>query len=323
MPPGPVPPGFRADLPRWQHLVSPPWLAALLQQQAVPAAPQADWHLLEVGCDAHAAYASGHIPQARYLDTAQCEHLPFWNAHPVPVLQRLWQACGIGPHSCVILYGRNSLAAARLALLLLASGVADVRLLDGGLAAWQHAGLGLVRGASGPWPKTPTSGPWPASPPAYLLDTAGARALLARPDAALVSIRSRAEYLGQTSGYPYIAARGEIAGALWGHAGADGDVNSMADYQDAQGRMRAAAHIARLWQAAGITPAQQIGFYCGTGWRAALAFFYAWLMGWPRIAVYDGGWFAWSSDLANPVICRRPARPLRPQSSPVPQSLPI
>jgi len=24
-------------------------------------------------------------------------------------------------------------------------------------------------------------------------------------------------------------------------------------------------------------------------------------MGWPRISVYDGGWFEWSSDPENPV----------------------
>ena len=41
--------------------------------------------------------------------------------------------------------------------------------------------------------------------------------------------------------------------------------------------------------------------YCGTGWRGSEAFFNAWLMGWPRVAVYDGGWFEWSRDPANPV----------------------
>ncbi|MEJ2247847.1 MAG: rhodanese-like domain-containing protein, partial [Acidobacteriota bacterium] len=42
-------------------------------------------------------------------------------------------------------------------------------------------------------------------------------------------------------------------------------------------------------------------FYCGTGWRASEAFFYAYLMGWERISVYDGGWFEWSLDARNPV----------------------
>jgi thiosulfate/3-mercaptopyruvate sulfurtransferase len=45
-------------------------------------------------------------------------------------------------------------------------------------------------------------------------------------------------------------------------------------------------------------------FYCGTGWRASLAFFYAWLMNWQRIGVYDGGWCEWSGDPANPVVRR-------------------
>jgi thiosulfate/3-mercaptopyruvate sulfurtransferase len=153
----------------------------------------------------------------------------------------------------------------------------------------------------------PRSGPAPAPTlpfvcrSDYLLSLAQASALTQRPDAALVSIRSRAEWRGETSGYRYIAQRGEIAGALWGHAGHDGDVNSMASFQDATGCMRAAAEIQAMWAEAGIRPGMQIAFYCGTGWRAALAFFYAWLMGWPRISVFDGGWYEWSSDAANPV----------------------
>ncbi len=26
----------------------------------------------------------------------------------------------------------------------------------------------------------------------------------------------------------------------------------------------------------------------------------AWLMGWPRVSVFDGGWFEWSNDDTNP-----------------------
>jgi thiosulfate/3-mercaptopyruvate sulfurtransferase len=68
--------------------------------------------------------------------------------------------------------------------------------------------------------------------------------------------------------------------------------------------MKPAAEIARVWLEGGIRPDMRIAFYCGTGWRASLAFFYAWLMGWERISVYDGGWYEWSSDPANPVVCR-------------------
>ncbi|TAE33766.1 MAG: hypothetical protein EAZ92_00355, partial [Candidatus Kapaibacterium sp.] len=47
-------------------------------------------------------------------------------------------------------------------------------------------------------------------------------------------------------------------------------------------------------RAEGIHPDLHLAFYCGTGWRASLAFFFAWLMGWERIAVFDGGWLEWS-----------------------------
>ncbi len=307
-----LPYGLRADLPRGRQLVSVPWLAAQLGRQAsVPG-----WTLWEVGCDGLEAYWGGHIPGARYWDTRQFEQLPFWNALPLPAMQQLLRHAGIGPQSTVILYGRNTLAAARLAQLMLTAGVRDVRLLDGGLPCWCKAGYSL---AQGPQPVAADSfdsldscdsdsdsdsaaqALGFAARPDYLIDTAQARALLAQADAALVSNRTRAEYLGETSGYPYIEARGEIAGALWGHAGSDGDVNSMGSLQDADGRMKPAAEIAALWREAGIGPEMQIAFYCGTGWRASLAFFYAWLMGWPRISVYDGGWFEWSADPANPV----------------------
>ena len=45
-----------------------------------------------------------------------------------------------------------------------------------------------------------------------------------------------------------------------------------------------------------------VAFYCGTGWRASETWFYAYLQGWQRIAVYDGGWFEWSQDpINNPI----------------------
>src|SRR5437773_825026 len=49
-------------------------------------------------------------------------------------------------------------------------------------------------------------------------------------------------------------------------------------------------------------PDKCVAFYCGTGWRASETWCYAYLMGWPRIAVYDGGWFEWSQDpISNPI----------------------
>nr|WP_315212535.1 rhodanese-like domain-containing protein [uncultured Duganella sp.] len=287
---------FRTDLVRWRQLVTPGWLAALAAGAEVEAPPRPGWRLFEVGCGCAALFEHAHIPGASYIDTRAFEAEPLWNKRADDVVLGLLLSRGIRHDTTVILYGRNNLAAARLAHLLLYAGVGDVRLLDGGFAAWEAGGhacaQGPVRLAAGD-AAADFGVPFPAHPE-YLIGTPHARALLSAADGALVSIRSEAEFLGKVSGYSYIAARGDIPGARWGRAGADGDVNSMSAYHLADGRMKPAAEIVRQWREHGIVEGLRIGFYCGTGWRASMAFFYAWLMGWPRISVYDGGWLEWS-----------------------------
>jgi thiosulfate/3-mercaptopyruvate sulfurtransferase len=66
--------------------------------------------------------------------------------------------------------------------------------------------------------------------------------------------------------------------------------NTMKDYEE----------IAAVWEDIGITPDKRVAFYCGTGWRASETLMCAYLMGWPRPAVYDGGWFEWSRVVGVP-----------------------
>lgn len=288
-----------ADSPRGRQLVSAAWLAALTAGVAVADAPASQWLLLEAGCGGLAAFDAAHVPGARHVDTQSFERAPLWNAVPDDELLRVILSFGIRHDTTVVLYGRNNLAAARVAHLLLYAGVPDVRLLDGGFSSWQAGGYPVAAGQSAAVDSVREFGaPFPAHPE-YLIGMAQARELLTRPDAVLASIRSEAEFLGRTSGYSYIAASGEIPGARWGRAGDDGDVNSMSAYQRPDGGMKPAAEIAAFWAEAGIVPSLHVAFYCGTGWRASLAFFYAWLMGWDDICVYDGGWLEWSG--AGPV----------------------
>jgi 3-mercaptopyruvate sulfurtransferase SseA len=323
-----IPFTFRRDLYRWQHLVSPAWVATLITGGSVTAAPAKQWRLLETGFGAMDAYAQAHIPGARYIDTSEFEKGPLWNKVADRVLVDLLLSHGIRHDTTVILYGRNPLAAARLAHLMLYFGVKDVRLIDGGYAAWTDLALPLKQGFPAPFPAAGDFGAAYPANPQYLVDTPQARGVLEQPDACLVSIRTWKEFVGQTSGYSYIPAKGEIAGALWGRSGSDEDVNSMSEFHDAHGRMLAAAEICRMWRAKGIRPDKKTVFYCGTGWRASLAFFYAWLMNWERISVYDGGWCEWSRDPRNPVVRRLSSTPARfkphleqePVESPAPYS---
>lgn len=295
---------FRPDLPRWRHLVAPPWLACVIAGEPVLAAPAAQWRLLEVGFGGLDLFMQAHIPGATYLDTRELECEPLWNKVCNDALLALLLKNGIRHDTTVILYGRNTLAAARAAHLMLYAGVQDIRILDGGFAAWESNGLPLSAGA--PAVHTPTASfgtTFPARPD-YLIGMDEVRRILNDGNGTLVSTRTWNEFIGKTSGYSYISACGDIPGARWGRAGNDDDVNSMSDYHEADGTMKPASAIRDLWQQAGIGPDGRTAFYCGTGWRASLAFFYAWLMDWEGISVYDGGWCEWSSDPANPVICR-------------------
>ncbi|WP_372660922.1 sulfurtransferase [Hydrogenophaga sp.] len=296
---------WRADLPRWRQLVPVRWLHALLVGRAVAAAPAGDWCLFEVGEGPWRHEQAPTIPGACWLDVQLFESGPLWNKVSDGVLLRQLAALDIRPDTTVVLAGRMLVANARVAHLLLYAGVRDVRLLDGGSAAWEQAGLPLTQNApKAPEPVASFGLDTPACPH-FLVDTAQVRALQQRPDATLVSIRTWSEFVGRTSGYDYIAARGEIAGARWGHAGSEGDVNDMSAFHTPAGVMLGAAEITALWHSQGIEAAGTVVFYCGTGWRASLAFFYAWLMGWEHIAVYDGGWMEWSSDAANPSTNRQ------------------
>lgn len=296
----------RGDLARARQLVSALQLQQLLLAQAAsPTTSQAQVQLFEVIDGAAVTALSRHIPGACWLDVQLLEKPPMWNKVPDAQLLAQLKALGIRHDSTVVLAGHVLVANARVAHLLLYAGVRDVRLLDGGTGAWTAAGLPLTDApARRPVPVTDFGLHLPACPH-YLIDTAQVHRLLAQPQATMVSVRTWSEFIGKTSGYDYITARGEIAGARWGHAGADGDVNDMGAFHTPAGLLKPATEILQLWRSQGIHPGGHVAFYCGTGWRASLAFFYAWLMGWNDISVYDGGWLEWSSDPHNPVVNRQ------------------
>ena len=87
---------------------------------------------------------------------------------------------------------------------------------------------------------------------------------------------------------------------MQGHSGSD--AHHVQDFEAPDGTLRDAGEVlAALWAASGITGERHVAFYCGTGWRASLALFHAWRLGWPRASLYDPGWLEWGQDPAMPV----------------------
>ncbi len=293
-------------LPKYRQLVHPEWLHRLLEGNQTDEVPDGAFSVFQVNYGVAEEYERGHIPGAFYLDTNSLESSTDWNRRSPEELETALLKCGISKDTTVILYGRDTaadpeeqkpgrkagqIAATRAAAILLYSGVEDVRLLDGGLNAWLAAGHSIETEMRLPTPVAEFGTTIPARPD-YFIDYEEAVDLIADPDGVLVSVRSQAENLGETSGYNYIEHLGDIPGAVWGNCGSD--AYHMQNYRNMDNTMRDFNEVASNWKTVGITPDKKIAFYCGTGWRASETFFYAYLMGWPKPSVYDGGWFEWS-----------------------------
>jgi molybdopterin synthase sulfurtransferase len=300
-------------LARYQHLVHPGWLDALIRGATPEAPPARDLVLCHAHFDHPEDYARGHIPTALSLDTNTLESPETWNRRSPAELRDTLLALGIRRDSTVVVYGRYShptyeqpepgksagqLAAMRCAIILLYAGVEDVRVLNGGIHSWEAAGLPLSTDPVAPRPADDFGVEIPAHPE-YILDLPEARRLLDAHNGELVSVRSWEEYIGERSGYHYIDRKGRIPGAVFGNAGSD--AYHMENLRNLDNTTREAGEVEGAWAGAGIVRDKHIAFYCGTGWRASEAFMNAWLMGWPRVAIYDGGWYEWSRDPANPV----------------------
>ena len=120
--------------------------AALDAADASPAIVVADVRWTLNGPPGRPVYEAGHLPGAVFVDLESelTTHGPVGGRHPLPdaeVFQRAVRRIGVSATTPVVVYdGATSLAASRLWWLLTDAGHPDVRVLDGGYAAWQAAG---------------------------------------------------------------------------------------------------------------------------------------------------------------------------------------
>ena len=191
------------------------------------------------------------------------------------------RAAGVDDDVPVVAYdGATSLYAARLWWLLTDAGHADVRVLDGGFAAWTAAGHPVE------------TGPGAAVAPGGFVARPGQRArvdigqILADPDAlTLVDVRAAERYRGEVE--PIDPVAGHIPGAISRPAAA---------LLDEDARFRRAAEVAAAY--AGV---EAPVLYCGSGITAAQALLALESAGIDGGRIYPGSWSDWISDPDRPV----------------------
>jgi thiosulfate/3-mercaptopyruvate sulfurtransferase len=296
------------NLQRYKYLVSSEWLNSLITTNTAPEYSNSNF----VICHAHYKnkkdYDNGHIPHAIALDTNLLESSKTWNRRSPNELKSNLEQLGITYDTTVVLYGRFSspnnndpfpgssaghLGAMRCAFIMMYAGIQDVRILNGGLQAWIDAGYTTTTQECKPHPIKEFGISIP-SHSELVVDLKEAKNILRALDKNLISVRSWKEFIGEVSGYHYIKKKGRIPGAVFGNCGSD--AYHMENYRNLDHTTREYHEIEQMWEKVGITSDKHNAFYCGTGWRGSEAFFNAWLMGWPNIAVFDGGWFEWSNN---------------------------
>jgi thiosulfate/3-mercaptopyruvate sulfurtransferase len=295
------------SLDRYRQLVPPEWVEQLITGESPPEFDGSDVVLCHAHFDHREDYEKGHIPGAIPLNTNWLESPDTWNRRSPSELTSTLEDLGIRYDSTVVLYGRFShptydqkhpaesaghLGAMRCAAILLYAGVEDVKILNGGMNVWESGDYPVSTNDISPEPVDDFGVEVPAHPE-YMIDLPEARTLLNREDGDLVSVRSWKEFIGEWSGYHYIDEAGRIPGAVFGNCGSD--AYHMENYRNFDYTTREFPEIAEKWAEMGITPDKHVAFYCGTGWRGSEAFINAYLMGWPHISVYDGGWYEWSN----------------------------
>ncbi|MBW8870845.1 MAG: sulfurtransferase [Leifsonia sp.] len=259
---------------------------------------RSSWRVLDVrwklgGPPGREEYERGHIPGAVYvdLDTELAGHgAPTDGRHPLPAEADFEEAArrwGLSDGDAVVVYDDVSgTSAARAWWLLRHAGVSDVRVLDGGFAAWREAGMPVETGAVLTAPGTINMhfGALPT------LDADGAADLASASDGVLLDARAGERFRGEVE--PMDPRPGHIPGAV----SAPTTENVGAD-----GRMLPADTLAARFAALGIHGDTPVGVYCGSGVTAAHEALALVLAGLPLPPLYVGSYSAWSNDPGRPV----------------------
>jgi len=246
------------------------------------------WSLAEP--DGRRAYVSGHIPAAQYVDLDRDLSAPAGpgGRHPLPQIEDLQRAArqwGINDDDLVVVYDdTGGTAAARAWWLLRWGGLSQVRILDGGLHAWNAAGgiledgsvsiaAGTVSLSAGNMPVTDIEAAAHFPEHGVLLDA-----------------RDPDRYSGRSE--PVDSRPGHIPGAR----SAPAKENLGADQ-----RFLPPQELREHFREVGVEGDCDVAVYCGSGVTAAHEVAALNSIGVPA-ALYPGSYSQWSADSARPVV---------------------
>ena len=230
-------------------------------------------------------YKAGHIPGSIFVDVDQMFSGPVredrrGGRHPLPDPDRLQQdlrALGLDDDSRVVVYDQGpSMGAARVWWVLRDAGVVEVRVLDGGFARWQAAGLPSTSDTT----PEPAAGSFTVRPGRLtVVDARGIPQHLASGHQ-VIDVRTAERFRGESE--PIDPVAGHIPGA----------VNLPAGELSTTEGFKTPDDLREVFSGVG----EEDVFSCGSGITAAHALLAAEHAGITGLGIYPGSWSDWISD---------------------------
>ncbi len=272
-------------------LVDVDWLKGNLNKEGL--------RIVEVDYDPKLAYDQGHIPGAVLIDWRKDVNNPnerdFIDAAG---FEKLMSRLGISNNTRVILYGDyNNWFATFAFWLFTLYDHENVQVLNGGRKKWIDSGGELTTEIPKIQPTTYNVKRVNLEYRVFLQDLLKLKA--SKADLALVDVRSPAEFKGEITAPPeypdeHAQRGGHIPGAVnipWGQAVRE------------DGTFKSAEELQQLYQSKGVSPDKEVITYCRIGERASHTWFVLkYLLGYPKVRVYDGSWTEWGNLVRFPIV---------------------
>ncbi len=244
-------------------------------------------------------YFRGHLPTAHHLEfdtlrgTDQGVPVQYL---PDDLTKALLVRAGVDKDRLHLIYATGDvlpndevLSASMVAYVLEKFGVKDIRIVDGGLAAWKKAGLTATQEYFGnPAGNLPATGQ-----PEIAATVEDVLKLKGQPGVVLVDARPLNEFRGEDEVW---LRKGHIPGAISFHWARLMETDNTHQFKPF-------AEVKAALEAAGITPDKQILCYCGTSREGSLLRFYLrHIAGYPNVRLYEGAWkeYVWLKEKSLP-----------------------
>jgi thiosulfate/3-mercaptopyruvate sulfurtransferase len=263
-------------------LVTTSWLADHLK----------DPNLVVLGVGQDGDYEKGHIPGSlfvKYMDTHLMKspagltvELP-----PMSELADTFGKLGVTNDSHVILYMTNDWVSptTRVFLTLDAMGLGDhTSILDGGLPAWRQEGRPVTTDV----PSVKHGKLEPCAQNDVIVDLNYMKSNLHHPGVDIIDARMEAHHSGAE--VPKNSRVGHIPGAT---------SLPFEKLVDDNNKLKPAAELKAILDAAGVKPGDRVVSYCYIGQRATVIYFVARYLGYDA-RLYDGSWEEWNKHTELP-----------------------